>query len=127
MKIREFPNLMKEETAGHVPVMDEKRRIERYELDAPAQIVMQTEEGDREVVDLQTRDISAGGAFFRTDRDIAEGARISAEVVITIDKFKELTGTDSRFRLKVSGTVVRSIAGGVAVRFDRNYEMVHAE
>ena len=108
-------------------VMENKRRIERYELDAPARIVMKADGHEMVVVDSETRDISAGGAFFRTDRDIAEGARISAEVVITIDKFKELTGADSRFKLKVSGTVVRCIAGGIAVRFDRNYEMVHTE
>jgi hypothetical protein len=101
----------------------EKRRIERYELAAPARIVL---EGATEptVIDLYTKDISAGGAYFRTDQQVPEGAHVKLEVTITVGRLKELTGVDSTFRLKVNGIVVRSADGGIAIRFDSNYQMV---
>jgi len=99
----------------------EKRRIERYELAAPARIVL--EGAEPTVIDLYTKDISAGGAYFRTDQQVPEGAHVKLEVTITVGRLKELTGVDSTFRLKVNGIVVRSADGGIAVRFDSNYQM----
>lgn len=55
--------------------MQEKRRLERFELKVSARIEGVGKKIKKDVLHLVTSDICAGGAFFDTDRSLPEGPR----------------------------------------------------
>jgi hypothetical protein len=94
-------------------IAENKREFERFDLAFPATV--KTESMEKEA-QLQTRDISAGGAFLKTFEPLQEGSRVIIEIVISNETLKKLTGYESC--IKVSGTVVRSEKEGMAVSFN---------
>ena len=71
---------------------------------------------------LNTSNISAGGAFFHTERPLSEGTRLRLNLILVIEKLKKLTG--SQCQINVNGTVVRFEEKGMAIRFQLDYEMM---
>jgi hypothetical protein len=88
----------------------------------PARIV--AEGGEQVEAQLETRDISAKGAFLYTAKPALEGASVILELVLPVDKFKQLLFEQSDVKLKVTGIVLRTEPKGMAVRFDRKYEII---
>jgi len=70
----------------------------------------------RQISDLITSDISAGGAFFPDAEVIPEGTPVRLTLTVASEKLKELTGAQSL--IKVEGTVVRIEPAGIAICFD---------
>lgn len=101
--------------------MKERRKYERFVLELPSQVEVVTS-GKREVFDLLTSDISAGGAFFYTPESIIQGTQVKLSLVVASQTLKELTAAQGL--IKVEGTVVRCNAKGVAVSFDEDYEIM---
>ena len=79
--------------------MEERRKYERFELALPAKMEMLTP-GKKEIFDVQTKDISAVGAFLATAAQFSEGTRFRLELTVPSDRIKELTGAQSLIRLK---------------------------
>lgn len=94
-------------------IAEDRRKFERFELSFPATITV--EEIDQEL-QVNTKDISAGGAFFHTAELLKKGVKVRIEVIISNDTLKKLTGYESC--VKVLGTVVRCEQEGMAVSFD---------
>ena len=103
--------------------MKERREIERYKLQVPAKIEAIGAAGKKEKLSLQTRDISANGAFFTSEKPVSEGIHVSLELVLSMEKFQQLIGKKSRIELKIDGTVIRSDPEGIAVSFDKKYKI----
>ena len=103
--------------------MEERRKLERFQLHVPAKIEPTDESGHQETLQLETKDISADGAFFVSSKPITEGADIRLEMILTVDKLKELIGVHKKVELKLQGHVIRSDSDGVAVLFDRKYHI----
>lgn len=95
--------------------MKERREYERFQLALPARLENATSV-KKEILDAQTRDISASGAFLHTTERLSEGTRYRLELTVPSDRIKELTGAQSL--IKVEGTVVRSTPEGVAICYD---------
>ena len=95
--------------------MKDRRKYERFSLIVPARLEVITS-GKKQVFDLQSRNISAAGAFFDIDVPIPEGSYVKVDLTVASQRLKELTGAQSL--IKVEGTVVRSTPTGVAVCFD---------
>jgi len=91
---------------------EERRKFERFEINAPALVEV---EGKEKQLQLYTRDISAGGAFFHAAVPLDIGIKLKVEIVIPNETIENLTGT--QFQLRVYGTVVRSEDGGMAISF----------
>jgi len=72
----------------------------------------------KQIFDLETRDISASGAFINTAEQFPEGTRFKLNLTVASEKIKELTGAKSL--IESEGKVVRSTPTGVAIQFDRN-------
>ncbi len=102
--------------------MEERREFERFDLELPAKI--ETEDSGRkiETFSLKSGNVSSGGAFFPTYEPISVGKQVHLNLILTIEKLKRLF--DSQCQIKVTGTVVRSEERGMAVRFNRNYEIM---
>ena len=95
--------------------MKERRKYERFQLELPARLEINSSQ-TTEMFELQTRNISSAGAFLNTTGQFREGARCQLELIVTSKRIKELTGLNGL--IKVDGTIVRSTSEGVAVCFD---------
>jgi hypothetical protein len=98
----------------------ERRAFERFDLSLPATVEAVTDQGTR-LLNLQTRDVCAGGAYIHTDSPLAEGTEVSIDLVLDIEALKKMTGKHAF--VKVSGRVIRSEPGGMAIGFDSNYKI----
>ena len=101
----------------------EQRKFERFDLNIPAKIetVISGQAKDREILNLLTKDICAGGAFFHTAQSLPEGTEAEIDFVIDINKLKKLI--ESRAYIKIKGTVLRSESEGMAICFHKNYKI----
>jgi len=104
--------------------MVEKRRLERFDLSVPAKIRPVVSGRKRNVIHLLTSDVCAGGAFFHTDQPLPEGTEVRIELVLSLEKLRQLMKEDScHAHIKVTGRVLRSESKGMAVCFDKDYEI----
>jgi len=103
--------------------MKERRRLERFSFEVPARIEVMVPADRKETLDLQTSDICAGGAFFRTSQALPEGTKVNIDLIIPLDRLRELIG-HSRVNVKVNGTVIRSGSTGMAICFNEDYQIM---
>jgi len=101
--------------------MKDRRDHERFSLQLPAKIEAVTPR-ERLVFDLQSDNVSAGGALFDTEVEIAVGTEVRINLTLPSERHKELTGAESL--VKVRGKVVRSGPSGLAISFGKKYELL---
>lgn len=101
--------------------MKERRKYERFQLELPARLKMNAVR-KREVLEFNTKNVSAAGVFLHSKEQIPEGTRCQLELTVPSETIKELTGAQSL--IKVEGTVVRSTRNGLAICFDGACEIV---
>ncbi len=101
--------------------VENKRTMERFDLNLPAYLTRSSQQGSEETIELETSDICAGGAFFRTDKPLPIGTEVDVDVVLPLDELKKLRG--DKVLIKVSGSVVRIDDEGIAVSFDKKYSL----
>jgi hypothetical protein len=100
--------------------MTKERLYIRYPLPLPVRL--ETMEPDRkEVLDLETRDISYTGTFIPTITSFPEGTRVKLDFTIPSNKFRKLKDIE---RLKsFTGRVVRTEPYGIAIHFDQGCQI----
>ena len=104
-------------------MMEEQRKLERFDLRAPAEIETTAPNPTKsEVVNLWTRDISSCGAFFMTPNPLPVGWKVRIDLVLPLGGIEKSRHRQTHVR--VNGTVIRSESSGMAIRFDNGYEMV---
>ena len=104
-------------------MMGERRKLERFGLNAPAQIQLESGSKKQDTIRLTTRDISSGGAFLYSSQPIPEGANVKMEFMISLDTLRKLAGEEGRAKVRVKGKVIRSDSNGIAVRFESSYKI----
>ena len=103
--------------------MENKRKLERFKIRAPAKIIPIASGRKKSTFDLETNNVSAGGAFFHTSQSLPEGTQVDVDVVLPLDKLEILRSSSKQVHLKISGRVVRSETEGIAVCFDKDYQI----
>lgn len=98
--------------------------MERFELHAFAAIEARLPGREAQVFYLQTRDISSGGAYFRGDVLLPQGTR--TRLLIHLPLPKVATQEEQGAQLKIYGTVLRSDLRGMAISFDRKFQLIPA-
>jgi len=96
----------------------EKRSLPRLELELPAR-VSKTGGEDSGALEIRTRDVSAGGAFFQTGEPVPIGTELKIDLILPLDELKKIEGKNAHITL--SGKVVRVSRKGMAVCFDKKY------
>lgn len=91
--------------------MKERRKLERFDLQLPAEI--EVERGKKHIRNLFTKNICAGGAFFETLDPLPLDTRVKIDLV-----------APTRVQIIVVGSVCRSEPGGMAIRFDKEYKLL---
>jgi hypothetical protein len=100
--------------------MKERRQYERFPIPLPVRLES-IKLGRKEVLDLETRDISASGIFIATLMFFPEGTRFILDFTIPSDNIKEFKDVKS---LKgCTGSMVRSTPHGMAIQFDRECQI----
>jgi len=101
----------------------ERRKLERYQLRVPTTIELADASGNQGTLRLETKDISADGAYIASSEPIDEGMHLKLEMVLSVERLKELIGADKKVELRLEGTVIRKDADGIAVLFDKKYQI----
>jgi len=106
------------------PSGKERRKLERFDLNIPATIKVRAQPHDqeRQILNFRTKNICSGGAYFPTKNPLPKNNRVKIHLTIINDRLKELTG--SLGYVKVGGTVLRSESAGMAICFDKRYEIL---
>ncbi len=101
-----------------------KRKMDRYNLSVPAFVFPQIEtEADRGAgIELKTRNISSGGAFLITDNPFQIDTEVDLNIRIAL--FDESSKRVRESNVYVSGSVIRVNTVGMAVKFDKKYQIV---
>lgn len=102
----------------------ERRRLERFELSAPAQVFVESERGEKEQFHLATKDISSGGAYLYSPQPLMKGARVKMEILIFLDALWKHASEKGRVKIKISGEVVRVDKDGIAIQFASKYKIM---
>jgi hypothetical protein len=101
--------------------MEERRRVERFQLRLPVRMEV-TISGTKRIFDLETKDISAAGVLIDTSERFSEGTPVKLNMTLSSNRIQELTGSQSL--IKVKGRVVRSAPTGLAVSFAGRKEIL---
>ncbi len=103
--------------------MDERRKLERFELNTQARVLVDLGEGRKETFNSTTKDVSSGGAFIYSDQPLPQGATVKIELLISLDMLRELAGEKGQAKVKVKGKIIRVDENGAAIRFENKYEI----
>ena len=99
----------------------DQRKTERFQLKIPAKIHRVPQCETEECLELITKDICSGGAFFHTEKPLPLGTEVKVEMVLPLEKIRKMKGRQAHVR--VSGAVIRTSEAGMAVRFKDDYEI----
>lgn len=102
----------------------ERRRQERYCIDAPIKIIR--DEGSISTsFDASCKDISSAGVFVTTsDTLLRQNQKVHLELTLTIEKLKDLFGGSSKVTLKLDGVVARYHGNGIVIELEDNYSIL---
>ncbi|MFW6137553.1 MAG: PilZ domain-containing protein [Spirochaetota bacterium] len=100
--------------------MKDRREQERYQLDLPARVTLM-EPGKTQVLQLYTKNVCNGGAFLPTSRKIPLGSRVQLDLILSIGLLHRVMGANGLVRVK--GTIIRTEPEGIAVHFDKHYQL----
>ena len=101
----------------------EKRKLERFDIEAQATISVLPSAMEKEPLNLWTRNICSGGAFFATTSPLAVGTDVDVDIVLPLDKFKQLPDAFKNVQIKVTGKVLRTESNGFGVGFFDEYQI----
>jgi hypothetical protein len=102
---------------------DERRRLERFALNAPARVQVELESGRKEELELTTKDLSSDGAYLFSQDQVPQGTSVRLEFLISLDALHNFVGEKGRVKVKVNGKVIRVDSDGIAIRFDSKYKL----
>lgn len=103
--------------------MADKRIFERFELNVPSRIELLTQDGEVEILDIETNSLSAGGIFFKYGGTIPKGSQVKMEIVLHFEELKTPADPEGNLVIAATGHVLRSGHEGVAICFNENFDI----
>jgi hypothetical protein len=100
-----------------------KRQIERFNLSVPAFVTLKDPHSSELKIptELRTRNISAGGAFMKTNKPYDIGSEVDIDLHLAF--FTGNADHERRSNIHVSGSVIRIEQDGMAIQFDDKYQI----
>lgn len=95
---------------------EEKRDLIRYRLAAPATIESEQSDWDESFQYLLTRDVSGGGAYFKTEQPLQTDADVKVKIFLEVGKLGNLP-LSGHVLVQADGIVLRTESTGMAVKF----------
>jgi hypothetical protein len=105
--------------------MEEQRLYKRHTARLPSRLEAIMTSGKKKIYDLETKDVSIGGAFIYTKESSSfpKGTRFIIDLTIPSVSIKELTVVKSL--MECTGTIVRSTSEGIAIQCDTECEIMN--
>ncbi len=103
--------------------MEERRRLERFDLQASAKLLVEGDGGRPDTLSYITKDISSSGAYIETNQPLELGVPVKLELLLSLDTLQRILGEGGKARVKVKGTVIRSDDRGMAIHFDSRFKI----
>jgi len=100
----------------------DRRKMERFDLELSAKLTWTGKDEEHESIELMTSNICAGGAFFKTNKQLTVGTDLKLVVILLLNKFKNVK--DKISLIDVSGSVIRTDQQGMAICFDEKYKIL---
>jgi len=97
--------------------MLDKRTMARFALALPTRLT-QVNEKSQEPLDLCTRNICSGGAFFKTDIPLEIGTEVELELTLSL---MGNNAKSNQSHIRVKGAVLRKTGTGMAIGFENNH------
>jgi hypothetical protein len=96
--------------------MKERRLYKRHAVRLPSKIEAVIPSGKKKFYDLETKDISIGGAFIYTKEwySFPKGTQFILDITVPSDSNKELKTVKNL--MECTGTMVRSTSEGIAIQ-----------
>jgi hypothetical protein len=103
----------------------EQRKLERFDLSIPAtiRVVAKDREREKEPINLLTKNICEGGAFFHTSHPLPQGKEVRVDLILPLNGLKLKKIKEDRSRILVKGVVSRSEIDGMAISFQKGYKI----
>jgi hypothetical protein len=101
--------------------MSERRKHERYTIALPARLEVVTA-GGKQILEILTKNVCAGGTLLDTDRIFPIGAQARVNIAVRSERWIEMAGAQTL--IKVEGRVLRSGPTGTAVHFNKDYKIL---
>ncbi|SPD72497.1 hypothetical protein PITCH_A1380045 [uncultured Desulfobacterium sp.] len=100
----------------------DRRKMERFSLQLSARVCAASDIQKNPYLKLCTSNISACGAYFETKKQFSVGTKVKIEIILPADRLTNFGGRKSRIHL--SGSVARIDDNGMALNFDRSYNII---
>ena len=107
---------------GRVYIVDEKRKVERFDLNLKAYVTETDGSLPARAASLVTRDISMSGAFLITDHPLPAGAKVSVDLILSLIDLKKQGARTAL--IKVTGEVLRKEPEGMTICFENNSKIM---
>jgi hypothetical protein len=101
--------------------MKERRQYKRSTLTLPVRLEAITP-GRKNVIYTETRDISPAGTFISTPESFPRGIRFKLDLTLSNGRINELTNATGL--IECEGNIVRTTPAGIAIRFDRECQIM---
>ena len=101
----------------------EKRKLERFNLEVLATVSITVADGVEEKLDLKTKDVCSGGAYFKTEQSLPIGTEMQINLVLPMEKFRALPVNCQKVLVSLSGKILRIESDGIGVCFDEAYDI----
>ena len=100
----------------------EKRKLERFSLELPAQIRLLDSQDER-TIKAKTSNICSGGAYFRMSHPLSIGTAVRITLHLSLRQFGSIEAYCGGSEIKMTGKVSRRDASGISVLFDSDYQI----
>lgn len=103
--------------------MEDRRKLERFDLHVPVVAFIESQNGNEEVLDLKVKDVSSDGAYLLSPCLLPEGAVVRMKFMISSNSISTSSTKNGKARVRVTGKVIRTDGNGAAVRFGNRYSI----
>ena len=110
------------ENWGSLTGLSLKRKNERFNIKTKTIVHVRDEDLTELKSEFLATNISKGGLFLKTHHPLSTGSELEINLVIPTSRLKKLI--ENKALIKVSGTVVRTDSDGLAICFDKEYDIV---
>ncbi len=111
------------DNANVIDILGNKRQFERYDIKVPVRIEILSKRKRAEIYVLETHNLSAGGAFFKSTNFISKGTLVSLEIMLNFDELMTFTNPEGSVSITCTGRVFRSDPEGMVICFNDDFQI----